>query len=249
MASPPPPSRSSCWSSSAPCSPPRTRSSPTSSTGCCPNCRSVRSSAGSSSRSRPAAGCSARRTSWPPRRTCRPGTALPAPVAAAGVGGAGGPARRAVRRLRAGAAHHPVRRFGTRVGDGRAHLRRSRAGRLLATARGHRAHPAGHRRGHPLGGPGDAGAALADPDPARRARPVQPDRGQFGALPDERLHPGVRRHPAPAAGGRLRAVAGAGLRADPGGRGTAARDLAAPAGGGRRRCWRCSAWPWSTRTG
>ena len=83
---------------------------------------------------------------------------------------------------------------------------------------------------------------------ARAAVRADPGRGRLRAVPDAPLPGGLRLHPAPAAGRRLR-----GLARPAGGRGRGRRAralgrLGAAVRAGHRRGRRCSAWPRSTRT-
>ena len=105
------------------------------------------------------------------------------------------------------AGHRHLRRARLPRAHHRAHLRGVRPPGLRPAHRRHRAHPAGGLGGRPQGAARDGrGPGLA----ARVARPAlraDPGRGRLRALPDARLPGGLRLHPAPPAGRRLRGLA------------------------------------------
>ena len=89
----------------------------------------------------------------------------------------------------------------------RAHLRGVRPPGLRPAHRRHRAHPAGRVGRRPQGAPRDGRGPRLAARLARAALRADAGRGRLGALPHARLPGGLRLHPAPPAGRRLRGLA------------------------------------------
>ena len=218
------------------------------SSGCCPT------SSGASVVRRvlfPARRRARRRRVPGPRAADLTGLDRPGPPASAPrLGRAGGAARRAVRRVRGGAVHRAVRRREARAAPGRPDLRRVRPRRLLATARRHRADPAGDRGRRPLGARRPTGRPAAGPRRCSARSPCSAWSSSPRALyrmqrlPEAYGFTRLRLFVSPSNSGSgalfvLVLVAGVRLRAG-----------WLPRGGRRRRrARRCSASPCSTRTG
>ena len=137
------------------------------------------------------------------RRPRRPRVRGRAPLRVAGAGAARRPGVRGVRGRPGGGA---VRRPRLRPAHHRAHVRRVRAPGLRPA---HRRHPADVPRG--LGGlpPGRprAGRRPLAPHLARPALRAHPGGGRLGPAPDAALPGGVRLHPGPPGGRRVRGLA------------------------------------------
>ena len=142
----------------------------------------------------------------PRRADVRSRAAGRAPLRVADAGAAG---RRGLPGVPRGAGLGHLRRARVRREHHRTHLRRLRAPGLRPAHRRDRAHPARRLGGRPQGAAGHAPGPGLAARVARPALPAHPGRRRVRALPDARLPGGLRLHPAPPAGRRVRGAGSA----------------------------------------